>query len=76
MNDDLLTLYFYDDGLSAEERQQVARTLQSDAELAERPLRQAPRAEPEAAAVIEEDAEHMASAVPVDEERPAHRLLR
>ena len=36
MNDDILTLYFYDDGLSAEERQDVARALQSDAELAER----------------------------------------
>ncbi len=36
MNDDILTLYFYDDGLSAEERQEVARALQSDAELAER----------------------------------------
>lgn len=36
MNDDILTLYFYDDGLSAEERQDVARALQSDTELAER----------------------------------------
>ncbi len=36
MNDDILTLYFYDDGLSAEERQEVARALQSDSELAER----------------------------------------
>ncbi len=36
MNDDILTLYFYEDGLSAEERQDVARALQSDAELAER----------------------------------------
>ena len=36
MNDDILTLYFYDDGLSDEERRDVARALQSDAELAER----------------------------------------
>ncbi len=36
MNDDILTLYFYNDGLSAEERRKVARALQSDAELAER----------------------------------------
>ena len=36
MNDDILTLYFYDDGLSAEERRGVALALQSDAELAER----------------------------------------
>ncbi len=36
MNDDILTLYFYDDGLSAEERQAVARALQSDADLAQR----------------------------------------
>ena len=36
MNDDILTLYFYDDGLSAEKRREVARALQSDAELAER----------------------------------------
>ncbi len=36
MNDDILTLYFYEDGLSAEERRDVARALQSDAEIAER----------------------------------------
>ena len=36
MNDDILTLYFYDDGLSADERREVAAALQSDAELAER----------------------------------------
>lgn len=36
MNDDILTLYFYDDGLSAAERHEVARALRSDAELAER----------------------------------------
>lgn len=36
MNDDILALYFYDDGLSADERQDVARALQSDAELAAR----------------------------------------
>ena len=36
MNDDILTLYFYDDGLSAAERKEVAAALQSDAELAER----------------------------------------
>ncbi len=36
MNDDILTLYFYDDGLSADERKEIARALQSDSELAER----------------------------------------
>ena len=36
MNDDILTLYYYDDGLSANERRNVARALQSDSTLAER----------------------------------------
>ena len=36
MNDDILILYFYDDGLSPEERKDVARALQSDSALAGR----------------------------------------
>ncbi len=36
MKDDILTLYFYNDGLSSKEREEVARALQSDAEVARR----------------------------------------
>jgi hypothetical protein len=36
MNDDTLTLYYYNDGLSNQERQQVANTLATDAAIAER----------------------------------------
>ncbi len=36
MNDETLTLYYYDDGLTAEERQQIESALRSDTALAER----------------------------------------